>query len=410
MITEAAAPVAAARYPALQSPNYRLYTVGNVVSQIGSWMQTTAQGWLVFQLTGSPFDLGLVGSLGWVPSLVIAPVGGVLADRFDRRLMLIVTQAVALVLALALAVLTSTRLVTVEHVIVIAFLLGLVLVVDYPARQALITELVDESALMNAVTLDSGVLAIARAVGPAIAGVVVASLGIAWCFYVNALSYVAVILVLAAIRPRPTVSAPRPRGWGQFMEGFRYVWQRPVLAAAIGLAAMSTVLLLPAATIMPVFAGEVLAVGPVGLGLLLGSIGAGSVAGAAVLASLRRLPPKGILLVACGAIFAGTTLGFALSRSYPLSLGLLFASGAASVGLISTTRTLLQLGTPRELRGRVMAVFQLAFRGLVPVGALQIGAVAALLGAPFAVGLSAVLSGLTLLAVVLAVPALRRTG
>ncbi|HEX2184554.1 MAG TPA: MFS transporter, partial [Chloroflexota bacterium] len=322
-------------------PNFRLYWTGALLSNIGTWMQTLAQSWLVYQLTGSALLLGTVAFLQGVPSLFLALVGGVLADRVRRRQLMLVTQTVQMLLALLLAGLTLAGVVRVEHIMVIAFLGGLVNAINTPVRQGIISDLVPPSDLQNAIAVNSAQFQTSQLLGPAIAGVVVASAGAGWAFLLNGLSFGAVIVSLLLLR-LPPWHAPRSKVtmWQSAREGIAFVFRHEVMGTLVLMAAVPALFARPAQqSLLPVFAESVLHVGAPGLGLLMSANGAGALTGALVVASLGRVRRRGLLQL-CGAVAYGLALVvFAASRRVELSAAVLFVGSACSMVFSSLNQT-----------------------------------------------------------------------
>lgn len=368
---------------ALRHRNYQLFFGGQLVSLIGTWMQTVAQSWLVYRLTGSSLLLGAVGFASQIPVFFLAPLGGVVADRRSRRGVLVVTQAASLTLALILAALTLAGWVRIEHVFVLASLLGVVNSFDLPARQAFVVEMVGKEDLPNAIALNSSLFNGARIVGPAIAGLLVGAIGEGWCFFINGLSFLAVIAGLSAMRvPARAAAALRGSALSNVLEGFRYVARTRMMRAVLLLLGLVSLTAMPYAVLMPIFAAEVLHGGPKALGLLMGAAGLGAVLGALTLASRRGV--KGLerwMAIACVGIGASLAL-FSLSRTFWLSWLLLVPAGFSMMVVMAGTNTLVQSMVPDALRGRVMSVLSMMFMGLSPIGALLAGWLAQRIGAP----------------------------
>lgn len=340
-------------------------------------MQTIAQGWLVLQITDSAFLLGLVGSLQFLPVLLFSVFGGVVADRFPKRKMLVATQIVAMVLAFALAVLTSTGLVQVWHVMILALLLGIVNAFDMPIRQSFIPEIVSREDLMNAITLNSTIFNGARVVGPAIAGLLIGQAGLAACFYLNGLSFLPVIVGLLAMRIPPTQasSIAKDSVWKNLSEGLGYIRRTHIVWLVILQVGMLSTFGMNFNVVIPVFARDVLGSDAAGYGFLSSAIGVGSLVGALVLAYLGRKPSLGLLLGA-GFAFGAVEVLLAGTRWYPLSALLMIALGISFIAFGATANTLIQTNTPDILRGRVMSFYTLVFAGATPVGNVIAGSAA----------------------------------
>lgn len=364
-------------FSALQHRNYRLFWLGQLVSLIGTWMQTVAQTWLVLQLTDSALLLGLVGALQFLPVLLLSLFGGVLADRFPKRNVILVTQTAAMILAFALAILTSTGTVKVWHVMVLAALLGVVNAIDMPTRQSFIVEMVGKRDLPNAIALNSSIFNAARIIGPAIAGLLIGPFGVATCFYINGLSFIAVIASLLAIQ----VDAPRMRAtvqssvWRNLLEGLSYIRRtRFVWLLMIEVGLLST-FGMNFNVVIPVYARQVLRVDAAGYGFLMTAIGIGAVIGALFLAYLGR-QADARFLIAAGIAFGVLQVIVSGVSWYPLSAVLLGAIGYSFIAVFATANSLLQTVAPDHLRGRVMSVHTLMFAGSTPLGNLLAGAAA----------------------------------
>jgi predicted MFS family arabinose efflux permease len=353
-------------------------------------MQATAQGFLVYELTRSPRYLGFVGFAAGVPMWVLTLYGGVIADRFPRRSLLIVTQTAMMVLAFILAGLTFLQLVRPWHVILLALLLGVANAFDAPARQAFVSELVPREDLTNAIALNATMFNTATAVGPAVAGVTYALFGPAWCFTFNALSFIAVIVALRlmTLDPRPPF---RPAGGApaQLGEGIRYVLFQPVIRTVIGLVAVTSLFALSVSTLIPAWSVDVLHGGATTNGLLLGARGAGSLAGALLVASRGRMARRGRPLMGGALGYPVLLFAFALVHWLPASLVLIAGVGIGTIFVLNLANAIVQTSTPDELRGRVMGAYTWIFFGVMPLGALWTGMVAEHLDEPTAVIINA---------------------
>lgn len=368
---------------ALHHRNYRLFFCGQLISVIGTWMQVVGQSWLVYRLTDSAILLGLVRFASLIPVLLLSPVGGSFADRHNRHRIVIVTQTIAMALAFILAGLTFTGTVRVWHIFVLAASLGVVNSFDIPTRQAFVVDLVGRDDLINAIALNSSTINGARIVGPAVAGLLVATVGEGWCFFINAISYVAVIvgLLLMKITVQVHVTVPGSALEG-VIEGFRYVKHTRPVRALLLLIAVVSLMGVPYMVLMPIFADEVLGAGARGLGLLMAAAGCGALVGGFLLASkrdvegLRRWVP-----LAAGGFGVGLVL-FSLSQSFWLSIAILVPTGFCMMLETASSNTLIQSIVPDQLRGRVMAVYSMMFLGMAPFGSLLAGALAHHFGAP----------------------------
>ncbi len=351
-------------------------------------MQSVAESWLVYRLTGSAALLGVAGFASQIPVLFLATFGGTVADRFNRHRILIVTQTASMILPLILTTLVFTGRVQVWHVLVLAAALGIVNAFDVPARQAFVVEMVGKDDLVNAIALNSSIVNGARAIGPAVAGVLVAAVGEGWCFLLNGLSYVAVItgLLLMKLPPRMQTDHPK-KALAGVTQGYRYVRNTmPVrdLLLMVGLLSFAGQ---PFSTLMPIFAEEILHGGARGLGLLMASAGVGSLAGALTLASRSSIRGLGRIVGASALVFGVALLLFALSTSFWLSTGLLLIVGMSMITQAASTNTLIQSMVPDHMRGRVMAIYAMSFMGMMPIGALVEGWVAERIGAPTTVAI-----------------------
>lgn len=401
-----------ARLPALASPLYRRFLTGAMIGSVGGFMQSTAQGWLVLELTDSPAALGVVFALQALPILVLSAVAGVIADRFDRRRLLVATQLFTAVLAIALATITTTGVVEFWHVAVLALLAGVATAIQTPAYQAIVPTLVDRSVIGSAVALNSAQFNLSRILGPSIAGGVIASGGLQLAFWGNAIALCLVALILWRLRVPvlPASSRPQVSMWMNLMDGVRYVRSRRIVAVLVLLAAVPAMFLLNYLVLLPVFARDVLQIGAPGLGLLSAGIGVGALAAALGLAILRPGGGSGRSLLVALVIASGAEIVFAGSRFVPLSVIALAVLGGCQVLYYATTNTLLQLLVPARLRGRVMSLYILTSWGLIPVGNVVAGFVAERSSPTVALVVGGVVTLLATLAVAFAVPELRRHG
>jgi MFS family permease len=371
---------------ALRHRNFRLFFGGQLISLIGTWMQSVAQSWLIYRLTHSALLLGAVGFAGQIPIFLIAPLGGHVADRVDRRRIIIVTQTCAMILAAILAALTLTERIHEWHIVVLAALLGVVNAFDMPARQAFIVQMVERDDLMNAIALNSSMFNGARVVGPAVAGILVAAIGEGWCFFANAVSYVAVLAGLFLMTTERFV--PRPMAGSalrNIREGLRFVAHTAPIRALLLLIAIVSFTGMPYAVLMPVFADRVLHAGARGLGILMGASGVGALAGSVMLAMRSTVRGLGRWVAVSSTLFGMTLIAFGISRTLWLSVAILVPLGASMMVQMSSSNTLIQSMVPDELRGRVMAAYTMMFMGMGPLGALAGGTVADRVGAPVAV-------------------------
>jgi len=395
---------------ALQYRNFQLFFSGQLISLIGTWMQTVAQSWLVYRLTGSSVLLGAIGFCSQVPVLLLAPVGGIVADRYNRRTVVIATQTAAMLLALALALATATLTgaVRIRCILVLAALLGSVNAFDIPARQSFIVEMVGQTDLMNAIALNSSMFNASRIIGPAVAGILVARIGEAWCFFANGVSYLAVIAGLLAMRVarRQVQSAGSPLS--RLEEGFRYVAGNLPIRSLLGLLAVVSLTAMPYTVLMPIFADRILHGGPKALGALLGATGIGALMGALLLATRSNLQGFGRGLAMAAAMFGACLIAFSYSRLYWLSMGILVLAGFSMMVQVAATNTLIQSMVPDRLRGRVMSIYSMVFMGMAPFGSLLAGWEAARFGPPAAVAAGGAFCILGAVAFTVILPRVRR--
>jgi MFS family permease len=380
-------------FAALQHRNYRLWFRGQLVSLMGTWMQQTAQGYLIFELTRSPVYLGYVGFAAGVPAWLFTLYGGVVADRIEKRKLLLITQSTMMVLAFALAALVFSRLVRPWHIVALAFALGIANAFDAPARLAIVSEMVSREDLTNAIALNATMFNTATAVGPAVAGLTYALVGPAWCFMLNGLSFIAVIAALLLMRMAPRVApAHRVSAWADLKEGLRYIAAEPSIRTLIALVGVTGLFGVSFVTLFPAWAVNVLGGDATTTGLLQSARGAGALISALLIASLGHFSFKGRLLTIGTFAFPLFLMVFALLRWLPLSLLMLLGSGVAIILIMNLANALVQMLAPDALRGRVMSVYSLTFFGLMPMGALWAGAVAEVAGEPTAIILGATIS------------------
>ncbi len=362
-------------FSSLRIRNYRLYFTAQLISVSGTWMQTVAQSWLVLRLTGSGVDLGIVVGLQFLPMLLFGPVGGLVADRMNKRRLLYLTQAAGGLLALVLGVLVVSHEVQLWQVYLLAALLGLVNVFDNPARQTFIIEMVGRDDLPNAVSLNTVVMNASRVVGPAIGGVVITLVGLGVCFFINAASYIAVIIGLSMMRSselHPTGTVARARG--QIRDGFRYVWRTPSLRNTLLAVAVIGIFAYNFTVTLALLAKNTFHGGAGTYSILTACMGAGAVVGGLLAAHRARPTPR--LLQVLALVFGGLLAAVALSPTLAIAAVLIVFMGAASIGFIATANASLQLSADPAMRGRVMALYAMAFLGTTPIGAPLVGAIA----------------------------------
>jgi MFS family permease len=367
-------------FRSLRHRDFAFFWTGNFLSNIGTWMQNLALGWLVLEITNSPFLLGLNGFLGSAPSLVFSLPGGAIADRLNRRNLMIITQTIMMVLALVLAVLTSFRIVRIQEILIISLLTGLASALNNPAYQAIVPDLVKREDLTNAVALNSAQFNMSRTIGPTLAGLTLGSLGAAGCFYLNTVSFLALIIALLAIRipTRPVVEDASI--WRTMVEGVRFVGRNQMIVLLLSVPAMLSWLGLPFVVLMPVFARDLLQVGPSGLGYLMAGAGIGAVVSALTLAAQAHVKRRRQFIFGCAGTFSLGLILLAVMTSFWWSFLLLIILGGTMVGALSLTNSTLQVTSPPEYRGRIMSMYNLAVIGISPLGSLQAGAVAEVWG------------------------------
>ena len=394
-------------FSALRHRNYRLYWFGMLVAITGWQVQMVAQAWLVFQLTNSPFYLGLAGMSQAVPTILLTMFGGVVADRVDRRRLLIVTQAGTGLLMLILATLVATDLVQVWHILLIAFMIGAIWAFDQPARMALVPHLVEREDLMNAVAMGSMIWQGSRIVGPAIGGILIATVGISVCFFLTSIGFLSMVVVILLVKvPRVVSTASSHSVMHNLTEGIGFIVRHDIFLMLIAMTFFNSLFGLSYVTLMPIFAKTILGVESSGYGFLMGASGVGALIGTISIATLGNFKHKGWLIVGGGAMFGVTLFLFSLSRWYYVSLGVLFLSGVVNSLYMTSVNTTLQTLVPDELRGRVMGIYGLTW-SLMPLGGMIGGGVATFAGAPFAVGAGGALVAAMAMSVALFVPRVR---
>jgi MFS family permease len=377
---------------ALKHRNFQLFFSGQLISLTGTWMQTVAQSWLVYRLTGSSLLLGLVGFASQIPVFLMAPVGGMVADRVNRHRIVIATQTVSMFLALVLAALTLTHTVKVWHIFVLAAMMGVVNAFDIPGRQSFLVDMVGREDLMNAIALNSSMFNGARVIGPAIAGILVAKIGEGWCFFANGISYIAVIVGLLLMKVACPGRSKSDSPLADIIEGFHWVSHTGPIRALLLLLGLVSLVGMPYTVLMPVFADRILHGGARGLGILMGFTGIGALLGALTLALRTGVKGLGRLVSICCAGFGVSLIAFSFSQHFWLSAALLIPVGFFIMLQMACSNTLIQAMVPDALRGRVMALYSMMFMGMAPFGALLGGALADRLGAPITVATGGVAS------------------
>ena len=381
-------------FAALKHRNFRLFFFGQLISLIGTWMQNTAQSWLVYQLTGSKLLLGVVAAASSAPMLVFSTWGGSVADRHPKRTVLIWTQNGMMLLAFVFAALVWTGVVRAWHILVLASLGGVAMAFDMPARQAFMVEMTSREDLLNAVSLNSSIVNGARVVGPAVAGFLIAQVSLGACFLLNGVSFLAVIAGLLLMRLPPFLPPARPESnWQHALEGFAYVAQHRRVRNLLLLFAIVGVFGWSYSVLMPAFATDVLHVGSRAYGMLLSANGIGALCGALTVATFgHRYPPRVLIFGGLG-LFSVMLLLLALTRNYHLALVFMALAGWGMLLYFSTTNTLIQMSVADGMRGRVMGIWALVFGGMLPVGGLEAGTLSHWVGVPWTVAVGAVVCG-----------------
>lgn len=374
-------------FRALKHRNFQLFFAGQFISLTGTWMQSVAQSWLVYRLTGSVLLLGLIGFASQIPVFFIAPFGGVVADRYNRQKILVITQTCAMLTAFVLAFLTLTGNVQVWHLFVIAVCFGLANAFDIPTRQAFVSDMVAKEDLLNAIALNSSMFNGARIVGPAIAGILVAVVGEGWCFFGNAVSYIAVITGILLMQITLVIRERKGTTFSNIAEGFGFVAKTPPIRGLLLLLGLISLMGMPYAVLMPIFADKILHGSSDTLGYLMGASGSGALVAALLLASRKEVFGLGRWVAFASGGLGISLILFSFSSYFWLSILFLIPVGFSMMTQMSSSNTLIQAMVPDELRGRVMSVYSMMFMGMAPLGALLAGTLAGILGAPYTVAL-----------------------
>lgn len=368
----------------LRYRNYRLFFGGQLISLTGTWMQQVALTWLVYRMTNSPFLLGVVGFAGQFPSFILSPFAGVLADRMNKHRILLFTQTASMIQAAILAALTLTGVIAVWHIISLSIVLGIINAFDMPTRQSFLLEMIERREdLPNAIALNSSMFNGARLIGPSIAGLVISVLGEGLCFLLNAVSYLAVIAALMAMKSLPPRQEPKTEGvLSGFAEGLRYIVHSASIRSILLLLALVSIMGVPYSVLMPIFARDILHGGPYTLGFLMAATGVGALAGALVLASRNKVVGLGRWIPIACCVFAVGLIAFSLSSTLWLSMVFLFMVGLGMMVQMASSNTILQTIADDDKRGRVMSFYTVSFMGMVPFGSLLAGSLAGAIGAP----------------------------
>jgi len=386
---------------ALRHRNYRLFLTGQVISTVGTWMQSVAMPWLALQLTHSGLLVGLVLAVQFTPVLLGSQLGGIVADRYRKRDVLLATQSAFMIPSFALFALSASGNAQYWEVLIAAAATGTVNLFDVPARQAFVIEMVGKQDLMNAIALNSSVFNGAAVVGPSVAGVLIGLVGVPICFLANSLSYLAAVAALLLMRNLPVlVREQHDQHWLQRLaEGASYARREPMVGLLLVTVAVFSLFAMNRLTLMPLFADDVLKVGAAGFGFLMASMGLGALGGALTLAFIPSLGANPMRQLWVGLVWVAALLIFSLSRVFAMSLVTLFVAGYCQISFVATANNRIQTLTPDRLRGRVMALYAQALIGVGPLGSMQAGALATLLNAPWAMAIGALTAGAVLVAV-----------
>jgi predicted MFS family arabinose efflux permease len=375
-------------FKAFQYPDFRLMWFGACLSTIGTWMQTQAQSWLVLEISQNPYYLGLDAFLGQIPIFLFTLAGGVLADRIDRRYVLVGSQVVQMTCATVLALLFQFGVVKIYHILTLSFIVGTAQAFGGPAYQALIPSLVGKEDMPNAIALNSIQFNLARMIGPALGLIALTRMGPAWCFYLNGISYLAVIATLILVKTSFTPQRNQGSVTESLKQGFSFIGQQPAMISLIVIAFLMTMLGIPLMTFLPVFARDIYHQGPDGYTLLLEVAGAGSILGALLVATFHKGRRKGKIALTNLVVLGIGVIAFALSRNLAVSYGVLFLGSVALISTFALISSLVQENTSHEMRGRVMSIYNMAFRGGMPFGSLISGRFIKDFGAPLVVAVN----------------------
>lgn len=376
--------------PALKSRNYSLYFLGQLVSTIGSWLQIVAEGWLIFQLSRSAYYVGLSAAASTLPALFLSLIGGVIVDRFPKKQVILVTQTCSMILAFILGILTVTNLITVWQIILLAFLLGIVQAIDIPARQAYVSELVDDKKLLSsAIALNSTIYNSARVIGPTVAGLLIAGFGLGMAFILNGFSYIAVIIALFFIKTRYIPVKIHPSPIKAIKEGLHYAFSHPTIKSLLISTVIISIFGWSYSTIMPVIAHDIFGLNAAGLGYLYAATGIGALFATVIISAYSHRMSPYIFIIGGNIMFAVMLILFTLTRSLYLGYFFLFLIGFSLVGMFAMINTTIQHAVSDQMRGRVMSIYTLSYLGFAPLGNFEIGYVAEKWGPGFAIRISA---------------------
>lgn len=372
-------------FPAFASYNYRLYFSGQLISLIGTWLQSVAQGWLVLQLTHSALWVGTVAALGSLPVLIFTLFGGVIVDRFDKKKIIILTQSLAMTLAFVLGILTITHLITPVLIALLAFLLGIVNALDFPARQSFLVEMVGRDKLASAIALNSGTFNGARVVGPGLAGILIAVFGIGGAFILNGISYIAVLIALLYIKVQASLPKIHPHPIHAIKEGITYTYNHSVIRILLLFTGITSIFGWSYTTIMPVLVQDNFHLGVSSLGLFYSAAGLGALLGALIISIFSKKVNPMVFIITGSMIFTSSLVAFSLINYIPLVLFFLFLAGVGLLMQFSTISMTIQHLVADHLRGRVMSIYTLMFIGMIPLGSFQIGFLTEYFGSRFAI-------------------------
>ena len=378
-------------FPALQNKNYQLYFFGQLISLIGTWLQIVAQGWLVLQLTNSAFLIGLITALSTLPTLFLTLFGGVIVDQFPKKKILLFTQSSAMLLAFILGALTVAKVITVWEIGLIAFLLGSVNAIDSPARQAFVSEMVNKEQLPSAIALNSGIFNAARVIGPSVAGLLIALIGTGGAFLLNAISYIAVLVALLAMRISSTTIRKKINAIKAIKEGLNYSFTHPIIRTLIIFTGVSSIFGWSYTTIMPVIAKNEFHLGAAGLGYLYAATGLGSLLATVLIAIFSKRVSPLWFIVGGNSLFAISLILFTFTNTLSIALVLLFFAGLGLLSQFAMMNTVIQSLVKSELRGRVMSIYIFMFLGLTPFGNFEVGWLSERVSSGFAIRLGAII-------------------
>lgn len=378
-----------ASFPALKSRNYQLYFAGQSISQVGTWIQMIAQGWLVFQLTNSALYVGIIAALGTVPVLIFGLFAGVLLDRHSKKRMIFIAEFFAMVLAFILGILTLTNHINVAQIALLSFLLGITNALDMPARQSYVVEMVGKDSLTSAIALNSGVFNAARVIGPAIAGIIIGFVGIGWAFILNGFSFITVLIALYFIKTQYQIASSHPHPIKAIKEGLKYTFSHQIIKMLLVYAAVGAIFGWSYAVIMPVIVKNIYHLGASGLGYFNAVAGLGALTGSILISIYSKRVNPLFFIVGGSFSFSIALLLFSFSSSVTLALVLLYFVGLGLIMQFATINSTIQRFVQDSFRGRVMSIYSIMFAGMTPIGSLQIGYLADRFGSQTALRIGA---------------------